>query len=714
MKQAYIFPRKSFLIKQLTALAMLTAVALTGCGLVQEPDPIEEAIALQEPIAESSNTNTEPAALRNLYDFTLYHTTVSPYIEEYSFDTNQQFGSYGPLLGDRVRKGDILMAASGSHLTSQIADLQETLQSMAKEYIEYCAETEESLLELRGELSQLQSILNNLDQAEPAPTVSENDGELSQDPQLTPEYLSWKEERRKWQGQYNLVDYYITTAEREMAKREELYHLDSSYYSDLLQELLAKRNEEVIRSRISGVVVALGNYLYGDALPKGQPTIAVADLSRKYLQCSYIRPRLLTGAVQIYAFIDGKRYDVAPAPGMDDELNTHTTFQLLDADNEVSVGSYAVLVLVSGYREQALTIPTEAIHTENSRDFVYVLENGQSIQREIKKGISDSRYTEILSGLSEGASVLVEGSAIPESSTAVLQRGTVSNTRQLSGKIIYPLQTVVENPVENGTVYLKEYAVKQNAFVTAGEPLAFIDVEPDLVALSRREVNLQRQKERLEDLVALNREEDEKSILLAQESIQKEEEALAKIKADHAASEILSPASGYVVYLKSRSPGELISPSDPIIARIANQTTAYLSVEPSNGISAGYGAVLTMECTDSEGEEFTVTRPVLTMDNYLLSDSLAGNALIFLPLEVRQKMVVKTTKPITVQFETEKMENVILVPVDAVTVIDSDTYVNVKNEDGSVTTVSFLGGGHNKEYYWAIDGLSEGMVICWE
>lgn len=244
--------------------------------------------------------------------------------------------------------------------------------------------------------------------------------------------------------------------------------------------------------------------------------------------------------------------------------------------------------------------------------------------------------------------------------------------------------------------------------------MALIDVEADPIALSRREVSLQRQKERLADLIALNREEDEKAILLAQENIQEEEEALEKIYADLVASEITSPASGYVVYLKSRSSGEVISPSEPLIARIANRDIAYLSVDAFNGVFAGYGTTLTLECTDSEGKEFTVERPVLTMDSSLLSDSLAGNALAFLPLEVRRKMALKTKKPLTVRFETEKMENVILVPSAAVSVIDSNTYVNVKNKDGSITTVSFLGGGCSKEYYWVIDGLSEGMEICWE
>lgn len=60
------------------------------------------------------------------------------------------------------------------------------------------------------------------------------------------------------------------------------------------------------------------------------------------------------------------------------------------------------------------------------------------------------------------------------------------------------------------------------------------------------------------------------------------------------------------------------------------------------------------------------------------------------------------------------MDNVVLVPKAAVTVKDEHTYVKVFEEDGSVISVSFLAGGSNGDYYWVIEGLTEGMTICLE
>jgi len=707
MKQKHTFFKNSF-----TALALAAAAALTGCGAAADQN-IEEVIVLQEPEAVDSDTNTEPVVRRNLYNATIYPTTVIPYIEEYSFDTDQHFGSYGPLLGDQVRKGDILMTASGQDLAAQINALEEQMHDMMKDYNEYCEEAEENLRKLQKELSSLQDILDNLDRQKPESAVSGNDSAPG-DPIDDPEYAAWQAQRHAWQGEYNLVDYHITIGERELDQRRELYDLDLRYYNELLQELFAKHSEEIIRSQISGVVVALGDYVYGSSLPKDQPVIAVADLTKKYIRCSYIRERYLNNAAQIYAFIDGKRYDVTLYDN-NKKYPNQTTFSLQDEKNEVSVGSYVVLVLMSDYREQALTVRTDAIHREDSKDIVYVpSEDGQSVPKEIKKGISDGLYTEVLSGLSEGESVIVSGRSAPGASNAVLQSGTIGNSRKLGGQLIYPLKTIVESPVTNGNVYLEKIVVKQNDYIQQGALLALINVEPDLISLNRREVSLARQKERLADLIALKQKEDEKTILLAQENIRKEEEALEQIRKDYATTQILAPTSGYVVYLRPRSYGEIISPRDPLMAYIADDNIAYLSISDSNGISASYGTALTITCTDSEGQEFTVEGRVITADNSLLSDPLKGNAKVIMPLEARKKMIYSEKKPVPVYFTGEQMKNVILVPRDAVTCAGDNTYVNLQNQDGTVTTISFLSGGSSNQYYWAIDGLTEGMVICWE
>ena len=58
------------------------------------------------------------------------------------------------------------------------------------------------------------------------------------------------------------------------------------------------------------------------------------------------------------------------------------------------------------------------------------------------------------------------------------------------------------------------------------------------------------------------------------------------------------------------------------------------------------------------------------------------------------------------------MEDVLLVPKEAVTVIGKNCYVKVKLETGEIQYRSFLAGGADGDNYWAMEGLTEGMELC--
>lgn len=58
-----------------------------------------------------------------------------------------------------------------------------------------------------------------------------------------------------------------------------------------------------------------------------------------------------------------------------------------------------------------------------------------------------------------------------------------------------------------------------------------------------------------------------------------------------------------------------------------------------------------------------------------------------------------------------KVENVVLVPKEAVSVQEDRYFVTVLKEDGSLLKTEFIPGGSNQEVYWVWDGLTEGMKI---
>ena len=59
------------------------------------------------------------------------------------------------------------------------------------------------------------------------------------------------------------------------------------------------------------------------------------------------------------------------------------------------------------------------------------------------------------------------------------------------------------------------------------------------------------------------------------------------------------------------------------------------------------------------------------------------------------------------------MDNVILVPREAVTEEENEYFVTVLKEDGTLLKTEFVPGGSNVGYYWVLDGLTEGTKIVY-
>lgn len=100
------------------------------------------------------------------------------------------------------------------------------------------------------------------------------------------------------------------------------------------------------------------------------------------------------------------------------------TFQL-DNSGDIVPGSYAEVFLITGERQNVLSVPTTALTEEQGVFYVYVQNDADSYRKqEVQLGATDGEQTEITSGLQGGEKVVVKGainvklagasSAIPE------------------------------------------------------------------------------------------------------------------------------------------------------------------------------------------------------------------------------------------------------------------------------------------------------------
>jgi macrolide-specific efflux system membrane fusion protein len=70
----------------------------------------------------------------------------------------------------------------------------------------------------------------------------------------------------------------------------------------------------------------------------------------------------------------------------------------------------SVTILLEG-RRGALSVPTQAVRRERRQNVVYLAGTDLPIRQEIKIGWKDNQWVEILSGLEEGQTVLLNAPA---------------------------------------------------------------------------------------------------------------------------------------------------------------------------------------------------------------------------------------------------------------------------------------------------------------
>lgn len=721
-------------------LAAAQAACLTGCGerpaVAQEP-----MIELIEPTAELSGS--EAVARRNLYTARTFEVLVDPYIEDYSYEEARNFLPTGRKLGDVVAAGEIIYRADILSLNPQIEMLTEKLAGLEESYAEYYYDIRTKLNDQYWELKVLGDRLEEIQDEEP-------------ESRYDPAYAEWVQDEEKAVAYYNKKELDIIMNEAALKEREELLYLDYEYYAGQVRQLQLQNEAGNLRSGISGQIVYLKACGEGEQISPGTVVASVADMGRKRLVCGSIDRAARNSIKEIYAFFNGKRYEVA----YDEESSdlTSSVFLLQDPGGEVPVGTYGNVVIYTGVREQVLTVPREAVHNVGLEKYAYVLEGDKTALRTVKIGLSDGAYVEILSGLEEGERVFLDRSDPQAANTAVLGRGSVSRQYSERGDLYYPIVYELGCDVQHGRIIFKswqpyEKAVKGKTYtydrltdaiympVKAGDVIANISVVPDdeeKQQLVQLENSLKRAEERLADLVKKDAEGSEKLIESRQAEIERMKEQLAGLIMDYSVTAVRAERDGLLYsvndvvyrYVDGSVKNVSVLAGDEMsryftYARMADNNVAYLLLPDKDSIYGplGYNTTFTISYADWEFE--TVTREVPVVKVNMAKNKYA----LLLDKEVLEDINVYKTPyqsnsnkqtSLYVKGRIKGMDNVLLLPEKAIRLVNSSFgYVNVLMEDGSICPMSVVIGGkypdENREYcYYVIDGLTEGMTICWE
>jgi hypothetical protein len=100
---------------------------------------------------------------------------------------------------------------------------------------------------------------------------------------------------------------------------------------------------------------------------------------------------------------------LVPVPASPGKFEAQVTLDLGDGDAGLVPGMACSVQFIPYAKQDALAIPTKAVHEDNDRYFVDVVgKKGQAEKREVKVGRTDGEHTEILEGLRQGDDIFLD------------------------------------------------------------------------------------------------------------------------------------------------------------------------------------------------------------------------------------------------------------------------------------------------------------------
>lgn len=177
-----------------------------------------------------------------------------------------------------------------------------------------------------------------------------------------------------------------------------------------------------IKSPLTGVVTSL-NATNGEQVESGKILLTIVDLSSVWVEAQIFEsdlPKLYNATSINYQVpaIDSKIYTLPVSKkffNLATNVNPTTRtvavyFEIPNPENKLIDGLIVKLDINSSEKLEKLTVPTQAVITENEQKIVFVYKGGEQFEkRVVTTGIETEENIEILTGLNLGERVVVEG-----------------------------------------------------------------------------------------------------------------------------------------------------------------------------------------------------------------------------------------------------------------------------------------------------------------
>lgn len=360
--------------RKILSLVLLLLFFLSGC----KANDKEAFPALKKPVEQEMETAI--VSRGDIFELKTYDAKVYPDLKLVYPEKDGAMKEVTVYIGQEVKKGDVLAYLDDKEISDKIEQLEESIED-ARVNNNFNNRHQELDIQIQ-ELNIKQKIESNASELEIAQMQSE-------------------------------LEKLEITRQQDLKQQE--YELEK--LNDRLKEAKTELENTVIKAPSSGEVVYISTYNKGDMVSKDNPLIIITDESKLHLQSEYMEKYIFTDASQVYALINGRKYDIEYVPlessevvkMQDSGIDIESRYTIKGDTGNIASGDYACICVKNKVKENVINIPKNALYSDSEGKFVYRMTDGVFSRCNIETGIETDIQVEIISGLEEGDVIYVQG-----------------------------------------------------------------------------------------------------------------------------------------------------------------------------------------------------------------------------------------------------------------------------------------------------------------
>ena len=348
-------------------LPAILAMTMLCCGYAEE----QQAPELMEPVGVKMDT--AEAYIGEISNISVYDAAIVPTLEELYFPLDGVIAEIHAVVGQQVSAGDVLITLDQEAQAEQIEKLESQIEQIETNgaFDDEIGQIDLSILQV-----ELQALLNQSPLNEDSIALKRLDIE---------------------QLQLNL------------AYNADLRSMQLGRLREELAELQQNMQDNVLRAPVDGTIIYCADVMNGDSVRAYAPVMYLADETQLMVETNYISEGLLKTCHDLYVLAGDSRYEITPVPVDSSEYTSSILagetvlmqFIIDNPDEKLSAGMYAAICMERNYAENVLLIPSNALYMDGTGRYVYVIEDGERVRRNVTPGLTTDWLTQIKEGLEE-------------------------------------------------------------------------------------------------------------------------------------------------------------------------------------------------------------------------------------------------------------------------------------------------------------------------